>query len=248
MKAFFTILCVLLFFNVSAQEKLDTNGISKITITMARDGKLIKGPGSLYETIGSVKNGEEVSIIDYVNGYWLLMYNDELCFINDALLPRSELITKLRNNPIDSNIEFRKKYIDDLNNIENKRKEAEIDADRLSLKEILKADKDKRNLYDRIDSLRTESYRHRGAFQKAKYAEILIERKALLIKLYGEEEGNLIANQSYWKGMTPSQAIQSLGKPLDINRTVGEWGRHEQWVYDGKYLYFENGILTSYQY
>ena len=39
-----------------------------------------------------------------------------------------------------------------------------------------------------------------------------------------------------------------FGPPNDINRTVGKWGVHEQWVYgNGVYLYFENGILTSFQ-
>jgi hypothetical protein len=60
-------------------------------------------------------------------------------------------------------------------------------------------------------------------------------------------------------GMTKEQVIDLLGYPNDKNRSVGSWGVHEQWVYepyskyssyshiDVKYLYFENGILTSYQ-
>ena len=47
--------------------------------------------------------------------------------------------------------------------------------------------------------------------------------------------------------MTRELATISLGSPNDINRTVGSWGVHEQWVYYNLYLYFENGILTSYQ-
>ena len=42
-------------------------------------------------------------------------------------------------------------------------------------------------------------------------------------------------------------ALISLGKPDDINRTVGSWGVNEQWVYGRNYYYFENGKLTSYQ-
>jgi hypothetical protein len=43
-------------------------------------------------------------------------------------------------------------------------------------------------------------------------------------------------------------AIISLGNPIDINKTVGSWGVHEQWVYNNNmYLYFENDKLTSYQ-
>jgi hypothetical protein len=52
--------------------------------------------------------------------------------------------------------------------------------------------------------------------------------------------------------MTKDEVVASWGNPYDINRTVGSWGVHEQWVYGGdisnrKYLYFENGVLTSWQ-
>lgn len=60
-------------------------------------------------------------------------------------------------------------------------------------------------------------------------------------------------------GMTREQVIAAKGEPNDKNYTVGSWGTHEQWVYGGydrvigvylraSYFYFENGILTSYQY
>jgi len=53
-------------------------------------------------------------------------------------------------------------------------------------------------------------------------------------------------------GMTKQQVIESWGSPDDINETVGSWGVHEQWVYrkgnfDAAYLYFENGVLKSWQ-
>ena len=49
--------------------------------------------------------------------------------------------------------------------------------------------------------------------------------------------------------MTTEMAIESLGYPSDINKSVTSWGVHEQWIYDSKelYIYFENGILRSYQ-
>jgi len=38
------------------------------------------------------------------------------------------------------------------------------------------------------------------------------------------------------------------GEPERVNRTTGQYGVHEQWVYgDGNYLYFKDGILTSMQ-
>jgi hypothetical protein len=49
-------------------------------------------------------------------------------------------------------------------------------------------------------------------------------------------------------GMTTEMVREAWGRPQDINRTVGEWGVHEQWVYGlGNYLYFEDGKLTSWQ-
>lgn len=49
-------------------------------------------------------------------------------------------------------------------------------------------------------------------------------------------------------GMNKQEVIASIGRPNDINKTVGIWGVHEQWIYgDRRYLYFENGILTAWQ-
>lgn len=54
-------------------------------------------------------------------------------------------------------------------------------------------------------------------------------------------------------GMTKEQVKANWGKPNSINRSAGSWGVHEQWVYnwwseyEGYYLYFENGILASWQ-
>ena len=49
-------------------------------------------------------------------------------------------------------------------------------------------------------------------------------------------------------GMTQDQARAGWGAPEDINRSVYTFGVHEQWVYgSGNYLYFKDGILTSFQ-
>ena len=47
--------------------------------------------------------------------------------------------------------------------------------------------------------------------------------------------------------MSKEMTISSWGKPDDIHKSVGSWGIHEQWVYGHQYLYFEDGILTSWQ-
>jgi hypothetical protein len=48
-------------------------------------------------------------------------------------------------------------------------------------------------------------------------------------------------------GMTAEQATLAWGKPNRVNRTVGRWGVHEQWIYGSTYLYFDNDRLTSFQ-
>jgi len=58
-----------------------------------------------------------------------------------------------------------------------------------------------------------------------------------LIDKYGTSNAQRIARHEYWIGMTDDMAKTSIGSPNDINRTVGEWGVHEQWVYDNRDLY-----------
>lgn len=69
-----------------------------------------------------------------------------------------------------------------------------------------------------------------------------------LSKKYGDAIAKKIINRELWIGMTNDMAIEVLGTPDDINRTTTAYGVREQWVYNyGKYLYFENGKLTSWQ-
>jgi len=56
-----------------------------------------------------------------------------------------------------------------------------------------------------------------------------------------------VINRKIRLGMTKQQVIESWGKPKDINRTVSRYSVHEQWVYSNAYLYFENGVLTTWQ-
>jgi len=58
---------------------------------------------------------------------------------------------------------------------------------------------------------------------------------------------NLIKQGEIQIGMTGEQVLLSWGHPDRINKSVYSWGIHEQWVYGYTYLYFEDGILKSYQ-
>lgn len=49
-------------------------------------------------------------------------------------------------------------------------------------------------------------------------------------------------------GMSQQDVMDSSwGRPRKINRTTRASGISEQWVYDGGYLYFDNGVLTTIQ-
>lgn len=49
-------------------------------------------------------------------------------------------------------------------------------------------------------------------------------------------------------GMAPGQVLKSCwGKPLSVNETITARGKHEQWVYNGGYVYFDGGIVTAIQ-
>ncbi|MFD2726815.1 SH3 domain-containing protein [Hyunsoonleella rubra] len=81
--------------------------------------------------------------------------------------------------------------------------------------------------------------------EKLKKERLIYENK--IISQYGNETGKKLLDGYYWIGMTEKMARISLGEPDRINKTVGSWGVHEQWIYHELYLYFENGKLRSYQ-
>ncbi len=82
---------------------------------------------------------------------------------------------------------------------------------------------------------------------KAITAENLAKRKAELTKKYGAANANLIIEGIVRIGMTKEMCEESWGHPYDINKSIGSWGTHEQWVYGNSYLYFEGNRLTSIQ-
>jgi len=83
--------------------------------------------------------------------------------------------------------------------------------------------------------------------EKATINKLVQEKKDRLIKKFGKENGEKINSGYYWIGMTKDMAIESLGNPETVNSSLGSWGVNEQWVYYSLYLYFDNGVLTSYQ-
>ena len=57
-----------------------------------------------------------------------------------------------------------------------------------------------------------------------------------------------IANGEVFIGMTAEECIRAWGSPEKVNTTDTARGHHSQWVYPGgRYVYFEDGILTTVQ-
>lgn len=77
-----------------------------------------------------------------------------------------------------------------------------------------------------------------------------IERR----EIFAEKEIDAIGRSQVYIGMSEDALICSWGRPDDINRSVGSWGVHSQYVYEGGYygtdsnfVYVENGYVTSWQ-
>lgn len=62
-----------------------------------------------------------------------------------------------------------------------------------------------------------------------------------------KEFATLIKENKIAIGMNQEEVKLSRGMPIHVNRTVTAYGVDEQWVYGSLYLYFDNGILTSWQ-
>ena len=63
-----------------------------------------------------------------------------------------------------------------------------------------------------------------------------------------QQRENCIKDGSAYIGEPQERTVKcGWGKPRKINRTITEYGVREQWVYNGGYLYFKDGILTSIQ-
>ena len=69
-----------------------------------------------------------------------------------------------------------------------------------------------------------------------------------LARTHSPKIAEAISSEVVLIGMSTSEALSSWGVPQKNNRTVSANVTHEQWVYPGdKYLYFENGHMTSFQ-
>ena len=69
-----------------------------------------------------------------------------------------------------------------------------------------------------------------------------------LVKKYGQSNVDLARQGKVKIGWNKELCKEAWGEPRSINKTTTAYGVHEQWVYYGnRYLYFDDGVLTSIQ-
>ena len=78
---------------------------------------------------------------------------------------------------------------------------------------------------------RYEAVRVKLADKRARAAAEQERKDAIKVRI-GSPEANIIAK---------------FGQPERVNRTVNRWGVSKQFVYDGVYIYTNNGVVTSSQ-
>jgi len=84
--------------------------------------------------------------------------------------------------------------------------------------------------------------------ESAKKAKLSSEEKKDLIEKWGDVVARKVSAGQIWIGMTDQMARASIGSPKSINKSTYSFGVREQWIYPkSKYLYFEDGVLKSWQ-
>lgn len=188
-----------------------------------------------YEIVIHLPKNSKVKLLDYNESHYKIKFNNLIGWVlKTALIPGIE-------------------YIKEAN-----KKRAEEYADSLKLAEKINALTDKEKAKEseqkmfikkaEIERIRRIKLAEKERIESNKIAEIEHkERIASITKKYNATIAEKILNGEIWLGMTSDMTRESKGEPTKINKSLGSWGVHEQWVYYGKYLYFENGILKSWQ-
>jgi hypothetical protein len=181
------------------------------------------------------KKGEIITLIDFDDNthHWLVSFHNTVGYVNEVLI---------RQN---SDVDDFKKYLaaKKIQKIEENKRLATENARRAE--EIRKVEAQKLEEKRNLEAQKQIEESKKLVSEAEKNQRI---RNAALIKKYGSTIADKIITGKIWIGMTDEMALESWGKPEKNNRSVGSWGVHEQWIYHNDvYVYFENGILTSWQ-
>lgn len=104
--------------------------------------------------------------------------------------------------------------------------------------------------YNRIITERKRSAEEKQRIEEEKLRiaeENRVARNKQIMNKYGNKYGKLICEGQVCLNMTKEMCIEAWGEPNYINSTIVKGLVHEQWVYGGSYLYFDNGILIGIQ-
>jgi hypothetical protein len=71
--------------------------------------------------------------------------------------------------------------------------------------------------------------------------------RQVCLKGLSSEDAALVSANRIGLGMSEPALLCSWGNPNSINRSVGAWGVHKQYVYQNANVYVENGQVTSWQ-
>ncbi len=77
---------------------------------------------------------------------------------------------------------------------------------------------------------------------------ILSKQYELLYNEFNERKKNREIYGDIKIGMKKEIALKICGAPNNVNKTIDKSGTHEQLVYSNKYIYIDNGTVTSIQY
>lgn len=102
-------------------------------------------------------------------------------------------------------------------------------------------------LQGKIDEMVDKYNQEMAKRQERENKEAQVKRAKALRAKYGTEIANRLLKGQIWIGMTSDMAIDCIGSPNKVNRTVDASGTFDQWVYSDRYLYFHNGKLKSWQ-
>jgi hypothetical protein len=203
----------------------DTDTTNGIPVTLQIETQFLDGP-SVIHGAQNIPSGTKVLAVGYTRSYFKVRLGSSEGYIDDFHLGFQQ------------GMALNKKL--DVLREEGKRRDASEDVAAQKAQQKIEED-------------RLKAFRQKAAKQaaEAKVAreEAEREREQGIRARYGDPViAQNILDHKIWIGMTAQMARDSWGNPGDVNRTVTARGTHEQWVYGGGvYLYFTDGVLTSYQ-
>jgi hypothetical protein len=227
--------------------------IEFVRLSIIGNPKPYSRPSFFGDIVGTL-DADEVLAYDYIQdrmidrkGWLKIRYQTGYAYIMDEYVEHNELFEYLKKKWLaaaDKKRELASEAAAEEARIKREKLQVETEEAARFTREKLQAETNA-NLAEmkRIKQIEAEKEKIDEANKRKKEAA----RKSMLIKKYGERMGTLVSNRKILIGMTKEMVSESWGKPSSVNRTVTGSFVHEQWIYGETYLYFENGILTSFQ-